>query len=107
MQNMQSDLHLTGNKKSEDTNGNQGTVHITNISDSEISIKVIDFDYDNFQVNLPDKIMAGETVQGKISLLDMNNDKTFYKSLTIEVNDEKKTRYTIPVVYNSKVMSQK
>ena len=102
----QSDFHLA-NSKINTNEDNNGMVEVTNNSDTDLSIKIVDIDTANFNVDLPQLIHAGETVQGTIYLQNVKSEKSFQKSLTIEVNDEKKTRFTIPVTYNSQIISHK
>ena len=53
--------------------------------------------YGMFQVDLPDKVSAGKIAKGEITLSDEYIDQEFEKSITVEVNDASKSRFTIPV----------
>jgi len=68
-----------------------------NISDQELQIKLIDWAHEYFKVDMPESIKPDQTVRGKIVLKDAALEENFTKSLTFEVNDQKNTRYTIPV----------
>ena len=102
---VKSDMHLAS-EKAETSQENPGVVQITNSSDKDLTISLVDGDMENFDVTLPQTIKAGETVTGTISLKSSSIDTSFSKSITLEVNDETKTRFTIPIEYNSKVVSQ-
>lgn len=70
---------------------------IENVSDTELDITLVDMPEGMFTVKLPKNVGAGETAKGLLTLSDEYLDKEFEKSLTIELNDEAKTRFTIPV----------
>lgn len=70
---------------------------IENRSDKDFKITPIDWAKDYFDVNLPEMVPAGGTVEGSITV---HKDKTleeFERSLTFSISDDDKTRYTIPV----------
>jgi len=71
--------------------------NITNISEDKVNLSVVSQPIGYFKIELPESISAGKTAQGKIKLLDDSLEKNFQKSFTIELDDEKTTRYTIPV----------
>lgn len=104
-QEVKTNMHLANDKSNSETN-DPGTVQITNTSDKDLTISVIEFDSEHFDIKIPQTIKAGETVSASITLKSANIEDSFEKSLTLEVNNETKTRFTIPVVYNSKVVSQ-
>ncbi len=73
------------------------TFEVTNASDEDLELKVIDQPYGMFKIDMPDKVGAGKTAKGEITL---NNDYVkdeFEKSITVEVNDAEHSRFTIPV----------
>ena len=70
---------------------------ITNHSNEDLEISLIDMPYGMFELNLPKKVKAGKTEEGKIEILDDFVDKEFKKSITIQVNDKALSRFTIPV----------
>ncbi|MFC1475131.1 hypothetical protein ACFLQG_00650 [Candidatus Zixiibacteriota bacterium] len=54
--------------------------------------------YDNlFEVELPNSIPAGDTKEAKLKLKETGLQTNFEKSFTFELNDEKVSRFTIPV----------
>lgn len=71
---------------------------ITNVSDADLRVQLIDKSCECFDLKLPETIGAGETVRGLISMKNASSKKPFEKSFTIEVEDEAKTRFTIPIV---------
>lgn len=71
---------------------------ISNVSDSDLHIRLIDKSCNCFGLKLPEIIGAGETVRGLISMKNAESKKPFEKSFTIEVDDEARTRFTIPIV---------
>jgi hypothetical protein len=70
---------------------------IENVSDSDIDIALVDMPLGMFTIKLPRRVKAGQTEKGIITLSRDYIDKEFEKSLTIELNDEAKTRFTVPV----------
>lgn len=52
---------------------------------------------DYFKVELPNSIAPGQTADGKLKLSDFGKGNNFEKSFTFELNDENKSRFTVPV----------
>ena len=50
-----------------------------------------------FKIKIPNKIGAGEKAKCKLQLSDNTLDQSFEKSFTIQLDDTKQTRFTIPV----------
>lgn len=70
---------------------------IENRSDEDYALQVID-DYDvSFEINLPRKIKAGETVEASVTVDEDKINEEFLQSFTFQLDDEKKTRYTVPI----------
>jgi hypothetical protein len=69
---------------------------IKNISKQDVNITLIDIPKE-IRVELPGFIKAGASRAGIIRLKESARDKNFWKSITIEVDDEKHSRFTIPV----------
>ena len=78
---------------------------IENKSEEDISIIVVEAATDFFTTKMPKKIKAGEKAEGMLQLLAASADKSFAKSVTIELSDAAKTRYTIPVTYSKPAMT--
>jgi len=70
---------------------------ITNVSDAKIDLEMIDFAKDYFEVKLPKSISPGESASCTLKLKKDAVSKNFEKSFTLETNDTKKSRFTMPV----------
>lgn len=70
---------------------------IQNVSDKELQLKVVSIADRFFELELPKSIDPGKTEKAKIKLLKSILSDSFEKSFTIEVNDEAKSRFTVPV----------
>jgi hypothetical protein len=70
---------------------------ITNVSEENVEISLIDMPEGMFKLNLPKKVKAGKTEEGSIEILDDYVSQEFKKSITIQLNDKATTRFTIPV----------
>jgi len=70
---------------------------IQNKSDQDYEITLIDWSKKHFDVKLPQKIKAGETVDGIVIVHENAIETEFEQSLTFEINDETHSRYTLPV----------
>ncbi|MBN1211088.1 MAG: hypothetical protein JXA92_00790 [candidate division Zixibacteria bacterium] len=74
---------------------------VTNVSDKDIILSVIDIPDDLMELNLVNRIDAGETVRGVVRLRETAYEMTFDKSITLEVDGKVEgvdIRYTIPIV---------
>ncbi len=73
------------------------TFKIINKSDQKLDLTMI-CGYENlFEIELPKSISAGETEEAKLKLKEYGLQTNFEKSFTFELNDEKNSRFTIPV----------
>jgi len=72
-------------------------LEITNVSDEDLQISLVGWAEDYFDVKMPESVRAGKTVEAEIVLHKDVYDKSFDKSLTFELSDEKHSRFTIPV----------
>ena len=70
---------------------------ISNVSDREISMTIVDFPEQFATIDLPRSIKAGETVQGKANLRPEMADKEIEKSFTLQLGDGSRSRFTIPL----------
>lgn len=70
---------------------------IMNKSDENIDIEMVSTYDELFEVDLPKSISAGETIKCKLKLKDAALKEKFEKSFTFKLNDERLSRYTIPV----------
>lgn len=77
--------------------GDQVKFSIKNVSDKPVGMKTIDQPEGYWSLNLPDMIGAGESVQVVLTANESAVVKRYEKSFTIELDDEAKTRFTVPV----------
>lgn len=70
---------------------------ITNESDTEVRLKAIEWATHLYDIEIPEVIKPLETKQGKVILFPDSYMKSFSKSITFELDDAKKTRYSLPV----------
>jgi hypothetical protein len=80
--------------------------NIRNVSDKELNLKLVSVASDFFELDLPESIGPGQTEKGKLTLLKSVLEQSFEKSFTIEVNDDKKSRFTVPVKRQNKEAPQ-
>ena len=73
------------------------TFEVTNISNSLLNISLIAAPDDLIEVTLPTILEPGETAEGSIKVKPDAITESFKKSITIEVDDEAATRFTIPI----------
>ncbi len=79
---------------------------IINISEEEVGISLIDYPKSMLTVSAPSEIMANDTGNCQVQLLDPDFTESFNKSITFEVEDN--YRFTIPIIgryiYGGKVV---
>ncbi len=75
-----------------------GKFHIVNRSDEDLRITVVDSVLKGFQIRIPDKIKAGETIEGRIRVRDEFLESDFTESITLKVRGRESHRYTLPIV---------
>jgi len=80
--------------------------NLTNISDQDIELSLIDRPEGYFDLELPDKVEAGKTAHGVLKLHDDTVEQSFEKSITIQLNDEQSSRFTIPVKRTKRAVGQ-
>ncbi|MFQ5500410.1 MAG: hypothetical protein ACE5FH_12140 [Candidatus Zixiibacteriota bacterium] len=71
--------------------------NITNVSDNKINVSLIAAPSNLMEVDLPSSIDAGATARAVVKLTAAAIDRSFDKSITFELDDEKNSRFTIPV----------
>ena len=71
--------------------------NITNVSEQDLTLELIDLPVDLVEVDLPDKIEAGKSAKGELILKPKAIEESFEKSITIELDDQEKSRFTIPI----------
>lgn len=70
---------------------------LTNVSDKDVKIKVIDTPEDVFKAKIPDEIAAGSSKTAEVVLTDEGKANEWDKSITLECDDEFSTRISIPI----------
>ncbi|KAA3634183.1 MAG: DUF1573 domain-containing protein [Calditrichaeota bacterium] len=70
---------------------------IKNVSDTKIDLTTISYATDFFDIEIPASIGPNETGKGVVILKSEVLKQNFEKSFTIECNDEKTSRFTVPV----------
>lgn len=73
------------------------TFTITNISNSDLKLSVIDKPRGIYKLSVPKLVKAKSTVTCRLRLLPGQISSTFENCFTIELGDSTKTRFTIPV----------
>lgn len=71
--------------------------HLVNKSGRDYDIKLLDVSSKPFEVKLPNKIKAGETVEGMLTVNEDMVDSEFDSSITIEINDDFSSRISLPI----------
>lgn len=71
--------------------------HLVNKGNQDLEMTVVDGKDKPFTVDIPKKIKAGETVEGMIDVKEGDVMSEFTQSFTIELNDEGRTRLSLPV----------
>ena len=73
-------------------------VKIKNVSQEEIKLKVVDSPVDFFKIRFSkDKIKPSKEIDLEVRLNRDLKEDSFKKSITVELNDKARTRFTIPV----------
>jgi len=70
---------------------------VRNSSDEDLTLTKLSFDIDECEITLPAVIPAGSSAKGLAKVKPEYLDKEFKKSFTLQVNDLRKTRLTVPV----------
>lgn len=73
------------------------TFAIRNVSDRELTLTLLAGPTDLMEIDLPQSVGPGETVEGEVRLHADVLDMSFDKSFTFELNDDDTTRFTVPV----------
>jgi len=78
---------------------------IENHSDRDYKIKLVDGEGKLFEIKLPGKVKAGESVKGRIRVLEGAIQTEFEQSLTFEINDDKQSRFTLPIKRTYRILN--
>lgn len=75
----------------------KATFTITNKGASDYQLTVVDSVAKSFEVVLPKVIKAGQTVEGQVIVRKSAVPTSFEESFTFELNDDGRTRYSVPI----------
>lgn len=75
----------------------KGSFKMTNFTAHDLTINVVDSSFKSFEVKMPSVIKAGATVEGQVTVRKEMVESEFEEAFTIELNDDGRTRYCIPV----------
>jgi hypothetical protein len=79
-------------------------VKLRNVSQEEIKLKIVDLPVDLLKIRLRgEKIKPAKEIELEVKLNRDLKEDSFNKSITIELNDKAKTRFTIPVKKELKI----
>lgn len=70
---------------------------IVNVSDKVVELEMVYQPSEYFSVDLPKSIAPGETAEAFLKLSEKGVETKLEKSFTLSIDDEKKSRYTVPV----------
>ncbi len=70
---------------------------ITNVSDEILRLRLLDIDSNLMTVALPDTLAPGEVAGCLVKLTESGLEKSFTKSITLRVNDDARSRFSIPI----------
>lgn len=79
---------------------------VSNMSDKPLNLTRIAVPNDLLELSLPASVEAGKSVEGSIKLKPEAAEKSFEASMTLEVNDEAKSRFTVPIKRTRRVPGQ-
>jgi len=80
---------------------------IYNNADQPLELSLVATATEYFSVDLPERIDPGQTVTAQVVIHEDKAAENFSKSLTFEVNDEKRSRYTVPITRNVRKVGPK
>lgn len=85
----------------------QQNIRIKNITMDTLTVKLVYFDKDYFDVELSSSTLdVGGSIDALINVKKDRDETFFRKSITIEMNDKDRTRMTIPVSCSNTVGSR-
>ncbi len=70
---------------------------IENISDQDLDLTTVSSPSEFISLTLPKVVKAGKTAEGVAKLTKAGVDAEFEKAITLQLSDEKSSRFTIPV----------
>ena len=75
----------------------KGTFTLHNQTIHDYTITVIDSSFKSFDIKIPSVIKAGEKIEGSVVVRKDKIESDFEEAFTIELNDDGRTRYSIPI----------
>ena len=75
----------------------EGRFHIQNLQDRDFEIGLEDIANKSFDVKLPKKVKAGETIDGIITVHEDALDRPFFESITFRIDDDEMSTFSIAV----------
>ncbi len=84
----------------------EATFTVHNISSQTLKLSMVYAPTDYLEITLPKQIAAGKSAEGSVKIRKEFLDKQLLKSFTFQLNDEKKTRFTVPVNRTPQVAAQ-
>jgi hypothetical protein len=71
---------------------------LKNASEKDLTPKLVSFPVDFVTIELPSVVPANGEAKGSVIINADVTDKPFQRSFTFQVNDDKSTRYTVPII---------
>ena len=75
----------------------RASFHLVNRSDEDFAVTAIDTSLLAFEVNVPDKLKAGETIEGKLRVRKDRVEDDFEESVTFRLDGKESYYVTLPV----------
>lgn len=82
-----------------------GTFSLTNKSSEDLRLMVVDSALKSFKVKVPAVVKAGQTIEGKVRVIDKMREKDFEESVTFRLEGKESYYYTLPVVRTYRPMN--
>ena len=75
-----------------------GTFSLTNKSSEDLRVIVVDSAFKSFEVKVPELVKAGQTIEGRLRVIDKMLEEDFQESVTFRFEGKESYYYTLPVV---------
>jgi hypothetical protein len=79
---------------------------IANVSDVKHGLILVSYPTELMTVDMPSDVAAGASAEGLVTLTPAATEKAFETSITFQLNDDAKTRFTIPIKRSLKSPTQ-
>ncbi|MDH3890274.1 MAG: DUF1573 domain-containing protein [candidate division Zixibacteria bacterium] len=80
---------------------NELSFTIENVSPGDLTFRLVDLPQDYFDVSLPTTIASQSTAECSLVLTEVGLTGSFEKSFTIELDDDERSRFTVPVKHQA------